>query len=280
MPYEATVYRIFIASPDDATEAREAAKREIYNWNSVNSFKERVVLVPVEMKDVAPQVGNPQDLIDKKAVGISDVLVGIFRERLGSRTKKAESGTVQEINLAKAQGARVMLYFFSGDLRQKSHDEEQYQGLQAIKESYKGKCLVREYSAVDEFSKQFSSDIARTMNDLHSKKAISHSKTTDNWIEAYKEQHGQLPVLPDYLIPMVAEGYSRGKPISKELKLSSVGAQHWNGLLPSQQEELLALADWLGVGRVNYMNQSRKGWPEKVAPKKIKWRDGRTGEMI
>ena len=280
MPYEATVYRIFIASPNDVKKEREQAKREIHIWNSVNSFKERAVLIPVEMKDVAPQVGNPQDLIDTKAVKESEILVGIFWARLGSRTKKAKSGTVQEINLAIERGVRVMLYFSSADISQKSYKEEQYRGVQNIKKFYKKKCLLREYSTVDEFSGQFSEDIARTIYELHSEKAISNSKTTSNWIEAYKEKHGQLPVLPDYLLPMLTKGRSPGKPISKELKLIPVGAQTWGKFLPSQQEELLVLADWLGIGRNNYMNQSKKGWPAQFTPKKIRWRDARNGKMI
>ena len=45
MSYQAIIYKILIASPNDVTSAREAITEIIYRWNSVNSDYYRVSLM-------------------------------------------------------------------------------------------------------------------------------------------------------------------------------------------------------------------------------------------
>ncbi len=47
MSYESIVYRILIASPSDVDEEREVAARVIQDWNDLNSFNKKIVLLPV-----------------------------------------------------------------------------------------------------------------------------------------------------------------------------------------------------------------------------------------
>ena len=44
MSYNATVYRILIASPSDVAEEREITSRLIQNWNDVNSFSKKIAM--------------------------------------------------------------------------------------------------------------------------------------------------------------------------------------------------------------------------------------------
>lgn len=89
------------------------------------------------------------------------------------------------------------------------------------------------------------------------------ASTQLSWIEKYqKEQHGELPPIPDYLIPLVAN-YTKGEPISKSVQLRLAERGFWKNLLPSQQEELLALVKWLG--------QEPRDYEEKVK-RNVQWR--------
>jgi hypothetical protein len=81
-----------------------------------------------------------------------------------------------------------------------------------------------------------------------------------NWIEKYRNRYRKLPPLPDYLRPVVPS-YSPGEPISKNMELITPSAQFWNRLLPSQQDELLELVEWLGQDRRDYLAHMRMMLP-------------------
>jgi hypothetical protein len=47
MAYDSRVYRILIASPSDVLEEREAAVRVMQDWNDLQSYSRRVVILPL-----------------------------------------------------------------------------------------------------------------------------------------------------------------------------------------------------------------------------------------
>ena len=73
-----------------------------------------------------------------------------------------------------------------------------------------------------------------------------------NWVEAYKREKGMLPPMPGYLLPVVAN-YVPGEPISENIQLVTPSTQFWNNLLPSQQDQLLKLVEWLGQNPEDYL---------------------------
>jgi hypothetical protein len=59
-----------------------------------------------------PEAGRrPQALINRQFADRADIVLAIFWQRLGSRTGKAVSGTVEEIERAQRRGKPVMVYF-------------------------------------------------------------------------------------------------------------------------------------------------------------------------
>ena len=84
-----------------------------------------------------------------------------------------------------------------------------------------------------------------------------------NWIIAYQKRNRQLPVIPDYLLPVVIK-YTKGKPISKEIELINMSGQFWNNLLPSQKEELRQMVEWLGMNWDDYLEQMRRMLPRDL----------------
>lgn len=115
MPYQATVYRILIASPSDVTSERKAIPDVIGAWNATHSEDYSVVLLPVMWETHStPEMGDrPQAILNKQLVASCDLLVGAFWTRIGTHTGVSESGTIEEIEEIRKAGKPVLLYFSS-----------------------------------------------------------------------------------------------------------------------------------------------------------------------
>jgi hypothetical protein len=109
--------RVFIASPGDVAEERDLVSL------IVEELRRSVArLVSVELETVRwethawPGVGaDAQDVINRE-IGDYDVFVGIMWKRLGTRTKRAPSGTAEEFDRAYQYFAayakpKIMFYF-------------------------------------------------------------------------------------------------------------------------------------------------------------------------
>jgi hypothetical protein len=70
MSFKCEILRVFIASPSDLTEERQAATEAVSDWNAQHAIAESVVLLPVKWEThAAPQTGvRPQEAINKQLV--------------------------------------------------------------------------------------------------------------------------------------------------------------------------------------------------------------------
>jgi len=117
MPYESIVYNVMLASPSDVNEERKTIREAILEWNCKNSRENGIVLMPLEWKThSAPLLGVGEDrrgqkIINDMVLKHADVLVAIFKARIGSPTGKSASGTIEEIELHCSVGKPVLRYF-------------------------------------------------------------------------------------------------------------------------------------------------------------------------
>ena len=81
-----------------------------------------------------------------------------------------------------------------------------------------------------------------------------------NWISAYERKHGKLPPIPSFVSGLVLN-YSPGMIVSRNIQLITPSAQFWNKLDPSQQDQLLELAEWLGQDRRDYLARMKRMAP-------------------
>jgi hypothetical protein len=88
MPYQTATYNILIASPGDIRKERAVARQAIIDWNAAHSESLGVVLRPIDWEmDSYPKLGDrPQALLNRQLVERADVLMAIFRARVGSST--------------------------------------------------------------------------------------------------------------------------------------------------------------------------------------------------
>lgn len=131
MAYQATILNVMIASPSDVAEERQLVRDAIYEWNAIHSKQSGVMLNPIGWEThVAPEMGNrPQEIINKRILENSDILIGIFWTRLGTETGEYVSGTVEEISKHIASQKLASLYVCDKPIPP-SQITEQYQKLQ------------------------------------------------------------------------------------------------------------------------------------------------------
>lgn len=104
-----------ISGPGDCNPDFEVIEEEIRQWNSSHSRTDQVLLVPwTWSQDSIPNWGQPGQSIINQQANDADIIIAVFRSRLGSPTQAHESGTVEEIVLAHAAAKPVHALFWDG----------------------------------------------------------------------------------------------------------------------------------------------------------------------
>lgn len=157
MSYQATIFKVMIASPSDVAAERNVIREVITEWNNLNADARRTVLLSIGWETHStPEMGDrPQAIINKQILGGCDLLVGVFWTRLGTETGTYQSGTVEEIEEHLKAGKPAMLYFSNVPVVMGSVDESQYTSLKRFKDDCMTRGLLESYSSVSEFREKF-----------------------------------------------------------------------------------------------------------------------------
>lgn len=89
-------------------------------------------------------VGFAIRCINKQIVESGDILIGIFRYRLGTPTGEAQSGTIEEIEEFRKAGKYVALYFSTADVPRNA-DRAQLEALETYKKERQKDTLYFEF---------------------------------------------------------------------------------------------------------------------------------------
>jgi hypothetical protein len=178
MSYDATVWKVMIATPSDVATERQIVRDVLHEWNVVNSEDRRVVLLPVGWDThSAPEMGGrPQEIINRQVLAGCDLLVAAFWTRLGTPTGRSASGTVEEIREHLKARKPAMIYFSSEPVRPDSVDEDQYRALRRFREECSSQGLVDTYDTRAEFKEKLTRHIALTVvrRTRHFEPSIAH----------------------------------------------------------------------------------------------------------
>ena len=132
------VLSVFVASPSDVSEERDRLESIIEEVNSTHARQTGVRLELLKWeRDASPGFAeDAQAVINAEIPQDYDIFVGIFWNRIGTPTKRAESGTVEEFYSAKARhdqdvnSIRLMLYFKDAPpLTMNGFDPDQYKSV-------------------------------------------------------------------------------------------------------------------------------------------------------
>ena len=166
MSYDASVFKVMIASPSDVNAERGIVREILGEWNAIHSEDSSAVLLPVGWEThSSPGMGaSAQSIINGTVLDGCDLLVGIFWTRVGTATEDYVSGTVEEIERHIATGKPAMLYFSSAPVVLDSVDQDQYGRLKEFKESCKSRGLLASYADLQDFRSNFFREIQLKMN--------------------------------------------------------------------------------------------------------------------
>lgn len=166
MSYDAKVYKVFIASPDDVKEEREIVRSVLVRWNAINAETKHIILLPVGWEThSSPVTGiTAQDYINDEVLADCDILIGIFWSKVGSPTKNAESGTIEEINRHVSERKLAMLYFSTKDVPYNA-DLKQIEKVRELKQRYKKDTLYGEFSDYNDLEKKLYNHIELKINE-------------------------------------------------------------------------------------------------------------------
>ena len=166
MSYDAKVFNLMIASPSDVESERSIVREVIYDWNAVHSERENIVLLPVESEShSSPEMGRPQEIINRQTVDKCDLLVGIFGTRIGTDTGEYDSGTIEEIERHNALGKPVMIYYSKELGDPDTFDSDQYTKLKEWKKENERRWLFVTYNDDADFKGKFSRQLQIKVNE-------------------------------------------------------------------------------------------------------------------
>ena len=112
--------KVFLASPSDVEEERGALARLVRDINDVLAFLAPDKHLTLELvryeTHTFPDLGQPQEVINRQIPLDYDIFVGVMWSRCGTPTATAPSGTVEEFRRAyehrkKGHLPRIMFYF-------------------------------------------------------------------------------------------------------------------------------------------------------------------------
>ena len=173
MPKQGITYEILIASPSDVVAERDIVSACARDWNSAHSASGVHVRDVRWELDAIPAMGERgQAVINHQLVDDADLLIGVFKARIGTPSGVSASGTIEEIDRFIAADKPVMLYFSTGPIPN-NHDPEQFRLLRDYKNQIASRGIYAEFLDENEFRTKVSRNLAAMMVRL----SAGHSAT-------------------------------------------------------------------------------------------------------
>jgi hypothetical protein len=173
---EPRLLKVFVASPDDVAEERNALAKLLADINDVLAFLTpekglSLELVRYETHSY-PDIGAPQEVINREIPVNYDIFIGIMWKRAGTPTATTPSGTIEEFNRAceqRKQGSlpRIMFYFCDQPIPVPTATElQQLAEVVKFRSQLASQGLTSSYPSHAEFSDHVRGDLLRAIRDI------------------------------------------------------------------------------------------------------------------
>lgn len=168
MPKQVAHYKCLVISPSDVEDARDAIVAALLDWNAHAGEGLGVKVEAVRWEShTRPEMGGvAQDIINRQIVDGCDFGIAVFWSRLGSPTANHASGSVEEIERLLEKGTSVMVYFCDAPVPQQALKDDQFARLQSIKDAYRSRGLLANYSTVEELRRVLPLHVNGLLNNL------------------------------------------------------------------------------------------------------------------
>jgi hypothetical protein len=173
---EPRVLKVFVASPDDVIEERNTLAKLLSDINDVLAYlapERRLSLELVRYETHSyPDIGAPQEVINREIPVDYDIFVGIMWKRAGTPTATAQSGTIEEFNRAcehRKQGSlpRIMFYFCDQPIPVPMSTEiEQLAEVVKFRKQLSSQGLTESYPTHADFSEHVRGGLLRAIRDI------------------------------------------------------------------------------------------------------------------
>lgn len=183
------VLKIFIASPSNLTEERECIEKVVARINSTIGRRINIFLQILSWEcSVYPDIGDDaQDVINRQINDDYDIFIGLMWDRVGSKTKRAVSGTIEEYERAYNKyifnkKTKLMMYFKTSAIPIDEIDAVQIEKMRAFKQLIANNGnLYYTYASTVEFSEMLYDHLTMLLMD-------------------YPQSENRAEVVKDYLI--------------------------------------------------------------------------------
>ena len=170
MPKTATVLRIFVASPSDVSEERQRLEDVVESLNCGFAAKGVQLKLVRWERDASPRLGeDAQSVINKQLLADYDIFVGIMWKTVGTPTKRAESGTIEEFENAlerfqEDSSVVVMMYFKNAPPSSMEQiDPDQLKKVNEFRSKIKGLGLYHSFDSPEHFSAAIHTHLLKIM---------------------------------------------------------------------------------------------------------------------
>jgi hypothetical protein len=169
--------KIFLSSPSDVIEERDSLAQLVKDINDVLAFlapEKRLTLELVRYETHAyPDIGQPQEVINRQVPIDYDIFVGVMWKRCGTPTANAPSGTIEEFRRAfehRKTGhlPRIMFYFCEEAIQipPNPEDLEQLAGVVKFRNELASLGLISTYPKHCEFTEHLRGGLLRAIRDI------------------------------------------------------------------------------------------------------------------
>jgi hypothetical protein len=178
MPFNATLLTVFVASPSDVGRERGLVVEQVNTWNRRNAVAEHVAFVPVAWEwAVATQGESGQEQINRQQVRSADVVIALFKSRLGQATAGCESGTAEEISIGEEYGAHVAVLI--GTNIDSRPDPTEYARLDNYLRSVRARGLTKNFATDQDLAENIH-EILTAVCRKHRTSAMQNESTTSD----------------------------------------------------------------------------------------------------
>lgn len=169
MPTEIKALNVFLASPAGLEDERSAVDDVVKRINSVIEPVFNICLHLFRWEfDAAPSIGHDcQDVINRQAGSSIDIFIGLMRDRIGSPTPRADSGTIEEyeraLKLVRRSGNTKIMFYFKDTIDSLSAvDPDQLQAVNCFKNKLvQDGVLYRSFKDSNSFERRIRDDLER-----------------------------------------------------------------------------------------------------------------------
>lgn len=184
---QVTELKIFLASPGDVVVERRIVEEVLKELNITYGNANGISLRLLNWEDYSyPGMGeDPQSVINNQIPNDYDVFLCVFWTRIGTATNRAQSGSVEELEIAlsrveNGEDVQIMGYFKTEPPTSLNEITEQFLEVQKLKRKIGKTCLYKEFTSTDKFKEIFRINFTQFLNQRFSSLTKNALVVSDN----------------------------------------------------------------------------------------------------